>query len=70
MQEVKVGATLPNYELKDHTGKKRKLSAIPKDSNAIPRAFLSQGTPVSQETYQLPFRAGRQLCRVGHHHYG
>lgn len=41
MKELKSGTALPDYELKDHTGKKRKLSALQKENPMI--LTLSRG---------------------------
>lgn len=50
--DMRVGATFPDYELADQTGKRRKLSEL-QGSDPVPWTLLPQGPPPAGESCRV-----------------
>ena len=64
------GAVFPDYELSDHTAKRRKLSELQgpasHGSRAQPRKLLPEGPPAGRRAGPAPPRDGGRLLPAGH----
>ncbi len=70
--DIVVGAVFPDYELTDHTGKRRKPSDLqgPDDPGAQPRRVLPKGSSPGRESGPTSPRNGSRLLPARHHKHG